>query len=281
MENLKKEEDLERNKYSAIIIGTGGQGALADTKGSGNEHKTISFAKAITEHEGLELYGFIDNDFSKATKAQEIWNASYASDELSKFDLSQVDIAIVATSDDEHYEILKQIAEHPPKLVICEKPLCKDLEQAREIVELYRQREIPLLINYTRRFIPRLQELKRRYKNGEFGKIVSANIVFNRDWVHSASHAIDFCEWMFDGEYNGKILECETDYRIWQIDLYFERYHWREERIGNMSVPSYFDNSMQYVVENAYNFLEGKEELKCTATHALKALEICYELMEE
>lgn len=268
-------------KYNVLIIGSGGQGALADAKGSGNEHKTISFAKAIIEHKNLELYGFIDNDFSKATKAQEIWNASYASDELSKFDLSQVDIAIVATSDDKHYEILKQIAEYPPKLVICEKPLCKDLEQAREIVELYRQREIPLLTNYTRRFIPRLQELKRRYKNGEFGKIVSANIVFNRGWLHSATHAIDFCGWLFDGEYNGKILECETDYRIWQIDLYFEKYHWREERIGDMPVPSYFDNSMQYVAENAYNFLEGKEELKCTASDALKALEICYELMEE
>ena len=280
MENLKKEEDQKRNKYSAIIIGSGGQGALADAPGSKNEQKIISFAKAITEHKRFKLYGFVDNDFSKATKAQSIWNAFYASDELSKFDLSQVDIAIIATSDDKHYEILKQIAEYPPKLVICEKPLCKDLKQAREIVELYRKKEIPLMVNYTRRFIPELQELKRRYKNGEFGKIISANIVFNKGWVHSASHAIDFCEWLFDGEYNGKILECETDYRIWQIDLYFEKYHWREERIGDMPVPSYFDNSMQYVIENAYNFLKGKEELKCTEEDALKALEICYELMD-
>jgi hypothetical protein len=38
---------------------------------------------------------------------------------------------------------------------------------------------------------------------------------------------------------------------------------------------------MKYVAENAYNFLEGKEELKCTGEMALKSLEMCFELMNK
>jgi hypothetical protein len=47
-----------------------------------------------------------------------------------------------------------------------------------------------------------------------------------------------------------------------------------------MPVPEYYDNHMKYVVDNAYNFLEGRESLKCTGEDALRSLEICYELME-
>lgn len=279
MENLKKEEDQKRNKYSVLIIGTGGQGALSDVSGSENEKKIISFANAFKKHKKTDNIMFYDENMEKAIEAAKAWNGC-AIIGLT-FAIYRADIVIIATPDNSHFNYLKKVAKHKPKLVICEKPLCEDLEQAREIVKLYKQKGIPLMVNYTRRFIPELQELKRRYKNGEFGKIVSANIVFNRGWLHSATHAIDFCGWLFDGEYNGKILECETDYRIWQIDLYFEKYHWREERIGDMLVPSYFDKHMQHVVENAYNFLEGKEELKCTGENALKALEICHELMNE
>jgi len=279
MKNLKKEEDHVKNKYNVLIIGCGGQGALADAPGSGNEHKIISFAHAIKLHEGFELIGFDDKCNRKAYDAMQIWGG-YATTIRYACEALNTDIVIITSPDDTHYEILKQIAEYPLKLVICEKPICKDLEQAREIVELYKEKNIPLMVNYTRRFIPKLQELKKRYENGEFGKIVSANIVFNRGWKHSATHAIDFCEWLFDGEYNGKIMECETDYRIWQLDFYFEKHHWREERIGDMPVWDYYDNSMWYLAENAYNFLEGKEDIKCTGKDALNALEICYELME-
>ena len=45
-----------------------------------------------------------------------------------------------------------------------------------------------------------------------------------------------------------------------------------------MQVPDYYDFHTRYVIENAYNFLEGKEELLCTGEDALKALEIMEEL---
>ena len=263
-------------KYNCLIIGAGGQGAMADAPGSGNEDKIISFAHAFKEHPGFNLMGFHDTDKEKAANAAIAWKTDY----WSGYPIG-ADVIVIATPDEHHYEHLIKALNRKPKLVITEKPLCTNLHQAREIVELYKAKNIPLMVNYTRRFLPYYEDLKQRHDAGDYGKIVSANIVFNRGWEHTATHAIDFCEWLFNGQYNGKIMECEIDYRIWQIDLYFEKYHWREERIGDQPVWDYYDRSHWYIVDNAFQFLEGNEPLKCTAEDALHALEICYELMDK
>lgn len=267
-------------KYNVLICGAGGQGALSDAPGSPNENKYISFAHAFCDHEGFELCGFYDKDGEKSVKAIEAWaGAAYCCiNHAIEFD--RIDIAVVATPDNSHYDILKQLAKHPLKLVICEKPLCTDLQQAREIVKLYKGKGIPLMVDYTRRFIPELQELKQRYETGEFGKIQEITCAFNRGFIHTGSHLIDFIRWFFNGDLLHLKEAQNQGYRIWQIQLFFEKYFWQEQRIGDMPVPSYYDKHMWYVAENAYNFLEGKEPLLCTAEDALKALEICFELME-
>jgi len=269
-------------KYNTLIIGCGGQGCMCDAPGSENSHKIISFAHAFSEHPGFDLVGFVDKDSGRSIKAIETWGGHSFCCTSHALDDFGVEVAIVATNDGQHYEILKQLASHPLKLVICEKPICTDLAQAREIVALYQAKGTPLMVNYTRRFIPELQELKRRYEAGEFGKILDASYSCNRGVLHTESHAIDFFNWFSNGEL--KILERNNfndnaKYRIWQIQLFFEKYFWQEQRIGDMPVPAYFDRHMWYVAENAYNFLEGREPLKCDGEMALRALEKCFELM--
>jgi len=229
-----------------------------------------------------------DIDIEKAIKAFRTWNiTAYSGLEHKIWRWLKFDVAVVSTPDDAHYEILKELAKCPLKLVICEKPLCTDLNRAREIVELYRAKGTPLLVNYTRRFLPYYEDLKERYEAMELGCFIGGNIVFNRGWLHTGTHIVDFLNWFFD-DYswvnrakNIKInsLNWFEKYRIWQIDLFFEKYHWREERIGDMPVWDYYDKAMRHVVNNAYEFLEGREELRCSGEDALRTLEICFELM--
>ncbi len=265
-------------KYNCLIIGAGNQGALSDQPGSGNEHKYLSFAHAFKEHPGFELWGFYDTNMEKAAEAAIAWKTDY----WSGWPID-ADVIVIATPDEHHFEPLKKALSRKPGLVIVEKPLCTDLAQAREIVALYQAKGIPLMVDYTRRFIPELQELKRRYEAGEYGKLLDASYSCNRGVLHTESHAIDFFNWFSNGEF--KILERNNfidnaKYRVWQIQFFFERYFWQEQRIGDMPVPAYYDRHMWYVVENAYNFLEGKEPLRCTGEDALRTLEICFGLME-
>lgn len=79
-----------------------------------------------------------------------------------------------------------------------------------------------------------------------------------------------------------RLIEIPTEaYRVWDLKVYYKNHVFKEVRVGDMPVWEYYDKSHWHVVENAYNFLENKELLKCTGEDGLRALEICYELMNK
>ena len=275
MKSPKKEAN-QRKKFNVLILGAGNQGCMSDIPGSENEHKIISFANAFKKHEKTNRLMINDINHVKAQQAAKTWNCWHVFNLDIAFNDSNLkpDIVVVSTSDDTHYEVLKELSKYSPKLVIVEKPICTELEQAREIVKLYKEKEIPLLVNYTRRFLPHYDYLE------QYGKPVYATCAFNRGWLHTGTHAIDFFN-MINAE-NYRMIEMPTEaYRVWDLKVYYENHVFSEIRVGDMPVWDYYDNSMWYLAENAYNFLEGKEDLKCTGEMALKDLEICYELMNK
>lgn len=270
--------------YSVLIIGAGNKGALADAPGSGNENKFLSYAHAAKEHPGLEIMGVVDNDISKIVNACTIWGIPTA---LSSLNVGLInvspDIAIVSTPDDTHYKILWQLANYPLKLVICEKPLCTDLQQAREIVELYRQKNIPILVDYTRRFIPQYQQMKAEIDTGRWGAFLEGYGYFNRGWLHTGSHMVDFILWMRGTMDGFRITEIGTDYRwIYQIGMFYFKDFFSDHAVNfvkNPHVDSIYDKHLWYVMDNAFEFLEGRQKLLCTGEDALRTLEECYKRM--
>jgi hypothetical protein len=260
-------------KYNALIIGCGKQGCGVGQEK--NPNKIINFAHALSEHGGFGNIEFFDKDIDKAVKAEIEWN-SPNSGPIDYLRNNCVDVAIVAVPDNKHYGVLKQLALYSLKLVICEKPICENLEQAREIVELYKARGIPLMVDNTRNFIPVLRDLTK-----EHGKAISGFCLFNRGWLHSAIHAIGFFRMLNLANYRIKEVK-ELDSRVWILNVCFEDgYIWSEERITNdMPVPSYYDLHLKYVIDNAYDFLEGNNDLIYTGEMALNDTETCYELMD-
>jgi predicted dehydrogenase len=270
--------------YNVLIIGAGQKGALADAPGSGNEHKYLSYAHAVREHPGFENLTFAGMDSDKGYQAVKIWGGMNWFMSNGYMVPSDTDIAIISTPDETHFGILKRLSHYPVKLVICEKPLCTDLQQAREIVKLYRQKNIPLLVDYTRRFIPEYRQMKAQIDAGDWGKFLNGFCWFNRGWLHTASHFVDMALW-FNGSLDKIMIhEVPTDYRwVYQWGMFYEKDFASENAVNfvkNPHVDSIYDKHLYYVMQNAYNFLEGKEPLLCTGYDALMALEECYKLME-
>ncbi len=264
------------NEYNVLIIGAGNKGALSDAPGSGNEHKYLSYAHAVKDHPGFELCGFSDYIAHKRYEADKIWQPSGIKDFN---DL----IIIIATNDDVHYENLIEYSKRKPILVICEKPLCTDVSQAREIVELYKSKGIPLMVDYTRRFIPKWQKIKVDIDAGLYGKFIKGYCYFNRGWKHTASHFIDHALWYNGTLDNIRIEKVEATYQwVYQWGLFYEKDFAYEHAVNftKEKVDSIYDKHLWYVMDNAYNFLEGKEPLLCTGEDALRSLEETYRMME-
>lgn len=264
--------------YKTLIIGAGKQGALCDIPGSGNEYKIISHAKAFDVHTGFELVGFYDTNEQTMLNAAIEWETNWFHSLDEAWDAYDIDVVSICTPDETHYDVLEAVLKYNPKLVLCEKPIATNLTQATKIVAKYKVKKIPILVDYTRRFIPRLQLFKQRVDRGEFGKFLWGFGAFNRGWLHSMTHMVDFLLWVLGDLDNFYVREVKsTKYRAFQVHLFFENQQWTM-KTGDGPVDPIYDLHMFYVVDNIYNYLEKSAPLLCTGEDALKALSLTVDL---
>lgn len=254
--------------YNCLIIGAGKKGALSDAPGTGNEEKYLSYAHALTDHPDTDLLGFIDTDFDAQIKAEDTWGVK-----TSEAYNRGVDIVVISTPDNVHHISLLQALLFKPKLVICEKPLCLQTHMY-EIQEIYAAANIPILVNYTRRFIPHWQEIKA--KISEYGDFRSGYLYYNRGRLHTASHFIDLCLWLGITDFSKiQITEIAENYQ-WVFDwsLFYEKDFISEKAVDikTTAVPSIYDQSIYNVIDNAIGFLNEGQPLKCTIAEAIEAI---------
>ena len=263
------------NRYKVDIIGLGNKGAVADAPGSGNMRKYLSYCHAVKDHPGFCISGLYDKDLEKVEAAQRIWGSCSG---------MPGDVVIIATPDEYHYEYLRACAglDNPPKLVICEKPLCTKVEQAKEIHRLYRKKGIPLMVDYTRRFIPYWRDKQAEVIYA--GEFLSGYCYYNRGAWHTLSHFIDLALWFGARFEDIQIKEIQPDYQwVFEWGLFYENDFYHEQAANKTQGEkpnSIYDNHLKYVMENAYNFLEGKEDLLCTGADGLFALVATNQIME-
>lgn len=173
--------------HGALIIGAGKIGAFFDRPGSG---AVLTHAHALSSHPGFRLLGFSDADHSQAERAAALWGGK-AFPSLGAALAGGADLAVLAVPDDLHYPLLKELADYPVRAVLAEKPLTRTLEEAREIVSLYRERGIALVVNYSRRFVPEFASLRGRIASGDFGRFLAGTGYYGKGTLHNGSHMID------------------------------------------------------------------------------------------
>ena len=221
-------------RYKAIVIGCGSIGALKDSQydSPGNSDQIFTHAHAYYEHPDIELIGVIDTDFEKVKKAGNKWLCLAYHNYNFDFELD-ADIISVCVPTENHAEILREIIKLQPKLVIAEKPFCSNLKEALVITELYKQANIPILINYTRRFDLIGSEILNKIKNGEYGKIYHARCLYGRGLKRDGCHAIDIFNWVLGkprggnwggwGWGSGGVVDYLSDDPSYDLNLKYEK----------------------------------------------------------
>jgi D-apiose dehydrogenase len=86
---------------------------------------------------------------------------------------NQIDILDIATPPATHGAILRQ-AIGKVKTIICQKPFCRDLEEAKEMKELARESGSTIIVHENFRFQPWYRKIKSLIGNGELGDILQA-----------------------------------------------------------------------------------------------------------
>jgi predicted dehydrogenase len=99
-------------------------------------------------------------------------------------DNPEIDLVDIVTPNDSHAEIAMAAAD-AGKMVLCEKPLARNLAEATRMVECARKAGVPTMVWYNYRRIPAVTFAKHIIEAGKLGKIYHYRAKFLQDWTIS------------------------------------------------------------------------------------------------
>lgn len=114
-----------------------------------------------------ELVGIADRDIE--TAGQTGYPAFESLDLLLKE--TSPDIVDIITPPPTHLDAIKAALDHGVQAIICQKPFCTSLEEARTAVSLAEAANVPLIVHENFRFQPWYREMARSIAAGDIGQI--------------------------------------------------------------------------------------------------------------
>lgn len=101
-------------------------------------------------------------------------------DDYQKFLESGIQAVYVSSVNSDHYWQVIEAAK-AGKHILCEKPMALNSKQAEEMINVCKENNVQLAINFTQRFHPLVKKARELISHGFIGKIVSIQINFNID----------------------------------------------------------------------------------------------------
>ncbi len=140
----------------------------------GNTH-----AKVYQSIPEVTLVGVCDRIEERARKAGEQYGVPWYLDAAQMLDEQKPDLVSVATGgfeySSDHYEPTIQALQAGAH-VLCEKPICNDLEKAEEMVRTARERGLCLAVDLNHRFTPAARLAKKWQDEGRIGSLLFINM---------------------------------------------------------------------------------------------------------
>jgi len=183
-------------KFKAAVIGCGRAGSLFDLE---DKRKVISsHCGAYKNCTTTNLISICDKDEKKLSLSSDYWGIkkSYL-DYKDLFDSEEIDILSICTLPENHLEIIKSAVNKEVKAIYCEKPITKSLSEAKEILEVCKDRDVLLVINHQRRWSSPFIDLKNKIREKEYGEIQHINFYYTRGIYNSGSHLFDLMRMLF------------------------------------------------------------------------------------
>ena len=221
----------QKSYYSAII----GTGRIGFTLGFDKKREQpASHTMALLQNKKIKLIAAADTNgenlerwrkFLKKNTAQKDFPLVFSSsDELYK-NVTCLDIITVAVNEDNHLEeCLKAIA-YRPRLVILEKPVALNSEEANKIKEKSEECGVPVMVNHERRFSKDYMAASELIKEiGEIqsvvGELDSGLRIYGKEFendgtyslLHDGTHLVDIVQFLLGknekkGGEGGQILK--------------------------------------------------------------------------
>lgn len=129
------------------------------------------FAAACRQVEGATVYGVASSRMERAQAFADQYHIPYAFDSYEKiWQMEEMDAVYIASVNDSHYEAAKACLE-AGKAVLCEKPMCINFQQAKELVDTARNRQVLLMEAMWTATLPCIRRGAEWIREGKIGKV--------------------------------------------------------------------------------------------------------------
>jgi predicted dehydrogenase len=135
--------------------------------------------KAFSQIQGVKIAAVSDIVEEKAKKAAFLVNARYYSDYKIMLREEALDLVSVATPDHLHKQPVVDSIDAGVKNLICEKPLATNLEDAYEMAQVVKKRNVRFCIDFENRWLPTFRAIKIAVSEGIIGKPVYASAMLS------------------------------------------------------------------------------------------------------
>jgi predicted dehydrogenase len=94
----------------------------------------------------------------------------------------RIDVAVIVTRTDSHFEIAKKFLQSGIQ-VICDKPLCLSLTEAKELKRLAQEKELILCLTHNYSGYAMVRHAARMVRNGDLGKVCVVQVEHASGWA--------------------------------------------------------------------------------------------------
>lgn len=183
----------QSDPLSVLIVGCG---QIAGGYDRPDDEAIKTHAKAYLRQGGFRLAACVDPDLDRARDFARIWGISQAYTRLEEAAGQRYDVVSLCSPADAHAQQLDMLLDWDVGLVFCEKPLTDDLSRSRQLVEAYRAKGRPLVVNYQRRWEPCVRAMKAEIAAGEWGRLLTAHGLYTKGIYANGSHLIDLLQYL-------------------------------------------------------------------------------------
>ncbi|MCH7959440.1 MAG: Gfo/Idh/MocA family oxidoreductase [Candidatus Hydrogenedentes bacterium] len=136
-----------------------------------------SYATCLKEMPDTELVGFWDDDPKRGQAAAQQFETPFFP-ELDAILGNDIDAVIVCAENVKHRALVEAAAK-AGKWILCEKPLATTIDDARAMIDVCADAGVGLGTAFPCRFVPTLQDVERRVRQGKLGEILAASCTNN------------------------------------------------------------------------------------------------------
>ncbi len=208
---------MKENRYIAAIVGTGRIGfTLGFDK---KREQPASHTMALLDNKRINLIAAADSNEENRERWQKFVQKHHSKKEFTlSFPTSKelyenvtcLDIITVAVNEDNHLEECIKAIEYKPRLVILEKPVALNSEEAEKIRAKAVECGVPVMVNHERRFAKDyLSAIKLIEQIGEIqsvvGELDSGLRIYGEEFekdgtyslLHDGTHLVDIVQYLF------------------------------------------------------------------------------------